>query len=224
MRCILFVCLLVKPFVFIFSQGHFPICEAYVPKDTFESQLSYSNVMYAGVENVFKIKLGDKSGAIVVKTDNGLVFDDDEGNWVVMPSKKGWAMLTVFDKEQTKILAQRRFEVLNLPQPFISFNNDRLDTLKSVSKEKLLSNPGFKIRISDDIPDSYEWFRIKEILVGFMFGPVYVKKTCSGNKLSKEVLTDLSKLNLGKDVSLVFTLTGDGDVYKRLPPVTLKLF
>jgi hypothetical protein len=113
--------------------------------------------------------------------------------------------------------------VKRLPLPYVTLDRIKLTDYDRLPK-KLLKNIGcFEVHLSDDFVEDGEWFKVKSFVFGFPVGQLYATKECESAKLTDEILESIKKLPPGTEASFIFTIEGSGEVYKRLPPVKIKI-
>jgi hypothetical protein len=88
----------------------------------------------------------------------------------------------------------------------------------------LLKYKSFEVHLSEDFIDDSQWYTIKEITMGYAIGKLFISKTCEGPKLSNEILNLIQRIPPGTEVAFSFSIAGDGDFFKRLAPVRIKMY
>ena len=219
--------LLVFP-LFSFAQSNFPPCTAYDKngKDTLRALNSHSNSLYAGIDNLVEVvKTNLNYKKILIKCSNGLVFADNTNTFNIIPSKTGTILLFVYqyDEGDTVLVFTKAMNVLKVPSPYVDIERVKISDIQSIDREFFKKNKRFEVHVSDDFVDDSQWYNIKEFSVGFAKGQFYVSKNCLGSVLSDDAIELISKVIPGKEVSFVFTITGTGDIFMRMPPVKVKI-
>jgi len=210
-----------------FGQSNYPPCIAYdnKGKDTIRSINSHSNILYAGIDNPIElVKKNVPFKNIIVECTRGMTMEDSL-NYIVMPSKPGTTLISIyqFDKGDTVLYFQKAMQVKSLPQPYITLEMVKLTELEFLSKQLLLKNRHFEVHLSEDFVDDSQWFTVKEITIGYPFGKLYVTKSCESNTLSDDILKAINKLPQGTEVTFIFTISGEGDLFKRMGPIRMKV-
>ena len=211
-----------------FSQTEFPPCEAFdtLGKDTIRAYNSYSNSLYAGVDNYIAINPATVPfKKLIIECPGGMVMDD-EPNYLIIPSRPGTVKISIYqyDHGDTVLFFEKKMNVKPIPTPYITFDGSRLTSYPFISKNKLLKVRRFEVHVSEDFINDNDWYRIKEITVGYPIGNLYKSKTCEGEILSNEMVAELAKLPSGKEVTFSYTIAADGDFIKRIAPIRIKIF
>lgn len=193
--------------------------------DTIIVITSHNGFLYAGIDNYIEINqkfLPYKN--IIVEVAKGIVMQDED-YYMLMVGRPGNTTLSVYqyDMGDTVLVFRRNMIIKAVPAPYIAFNGSKLDDLEAIQKQQLLVVKRFEVKISEDLIDDDDWFQIKNITVGYPYGKMYITKSCEGAELSKEILDEIATIAPGKEIAFAFTLTASGDVYKRIPPIRLKL-
>lgn len=214
--------------VFIFAQN-FPPCTAYDSsgKDTIVSTNSYSNSLYVGIDNPVEIvKSNVNCKNLVLKSSNGIVIKEDSYKYTIIPSKTGQLTIKLyqFDNGDTVLIFTKAMNVLMVPKPYITVDRLILSEQQSINRIFFIKNKLFEVHISDDFVDDSQWFKIKEISVGYVKGQFYTSKSCSGSMLTDEAVNLIQNAIPGKDVSFVFTVIGTGDLCIRMTPIKVKVY
>lgn len=211
-----------------FGQEDYPPCSAFdsIGKDSIYAINSYSNTLYLGIDN--EIKLSEKFFPyknILVECSSGMAMEDSPF-YLVYPSKTGAAIISVYqwDNGDTNLVLKKAFNVQAVPAPAVSIRHVPLNTIKEITKNELLKEGKFEVHFSDDIIDDHDWFSIKEITMGYPVGQLYKTLSCPGPKFSNEMINAITKLLPGKEVSFAFILAGQGDLYKRVSPIKIKVY
>lgn len=159
-----------------------------------------------------------------VEITRGMVMEDG-AFFIAMVGRPGNYKMNVyqFDNGDTSIVFSKTFSAISVPEPYISVNGENIAKAGTISFQQLCKKDCFNVKISEDLVDQDSWYEIKSITVGYSFGKVYVTKTCEGRYISSEVLYEIKRLSRGKEIDLVFTLSGTGDIFKRTDPIRLKL-
>lgn len=194
--------------------------------DTVRLINSKSNTLYAGIDNYLTINkniIPYKN--LLVEVIRGMVMED-EGMYIIMVGKPGMTRLNLYqyDKGDTVLCYYRNFQIKSVPAPYVCLNGENLEEASFITLEQLSGKKCFDVRISEDFVDQESWYEIKSITIGYSYGKLYVSKTCDGDSLSSEVLEELHHIAKGKEIALIFTLSGTGDIYKRTEPIRLKLY
>ena len=214
--------------VLTFAQSNYPPCAAYdlTGKDTIRALNSFSNSLYAGIDNPVEIvKSNFNYKNILLKSNNGIIINDDAYNSTIIPSKKGELTLRIFqfDNGDTILVFTKDMNVLMVPQPYITIERMKLDGLAGINKSFFKKNRLFEVHISDDFVDDSQWFKIKEVFVGYASGKLYASKSCYGSVLTDEAVKMISNVIPGKEISFVFTIKGTGDLCVRMSPIKIKV-
>lgn len=210
------------------GQFHYPPCAAYdtVGKDTIRVINSYSNSLYAGIDNYIEIDtLNVHFKNLIVECFMGMTMEDPSC-YNIIPAKVGKTYISIyqFDSIDTVLVIKKLMKVLPVPSPYITFNEQKLEAIKYLTKDELFKFKKFGVHLSDDFINDKGWYKIKEITVGFPMGQVYVTKSCLGDSLSDEILKSLSRILSGKEVSFSFTIVGEGELFKRMEPLRINLY
>jgi len=225
------IVILLTGFLFVnqlFGQVNFPPCSAYdtVGKDTIRAVNSYSNSLYAGIDNPIEInKANLPFKNYYIECNKGLVLDDSP-YLNIIPAKPGEVVINYFqyDKGDTCLIFSKTFNVLRVPQPYIALEKTNLSSFPFLTKDQLKKNKRFEVLISDDFVNDKNWFTIKDITIGYSKGKLYEVKSCMGAEITDDVLKSILELIPGREVSFAFTIKGTGDIYKRIPPIRIKVY
>ena len=212
----------------LIAQVNFPPCSAYdtVGRDSIRAVNSYSNSLYAGIDNPLEInKTNLPYTKYFIECSKGMVLDDYP-YLIVIPAKPGVVYINYFqyDDGDTCLAFSKKFNVLRVPQPFIALEKTNLSTYPFLTKDQFKKNKKFEVLISEDFVNDKNWFTIKEITIGYPKGKLYVVKSCLGPELTDEIVKGILELIPGKEVSFSFTIKGTGDIYKRVPPIRIKVY
>jgi hypothetical protein len=80
------------------------------------------------------------------------------------------------------------------------------------------------ITVTDDIIGNEKLFNIKDIVIGYSFGSLFVTKKNEGAKFSAEIIELLMKQPPGHEISFLIHVEGEGGVIKTLPMVKIKIY
>jgi hypothetical protein len=212
----------------ITCQQDYPPCSAFdsIGKDTICAINSFGNYLYAGIDNpVAIVRKNVPFKNLIVECSRGMAMED-EGNYEIIPSKPGETLISIyqFDSIDTVPVIKKLFIVKSLPQPYVTFDFQKLNHYEYLIKSQLFKKNKFEIHLSDDFIDDNQWFSIKEIIFGYPIGKLYVTKSCEGPRLSNEILKCIKSLPNGTEVSFGFTIAGSGDLFKRIEPIRLKIY
>jgi hypothetical protein len=212
----------------VFGQKHYPPCAAFdsTGKDTIRVVNSYSNSLYAGIDNEVEIsKKYVPYKNIIVECSRGIAMEDSP-YYLIVPAKPGYTTITIYqyDKGDTVLYFQKKLQVKSVPPPYIAFQSARLLDYKYLDKGDLLKFRRFEVHLSDDFIDDSQWYTIKEISMGYAIGKLYILKSCEGPKLSNEIIKLIQQIPPGTEVAFTFSISGDGDFFKRLAPVRIKMY
>ena len=195
-------------------------------QDTISIISSKRNHLYAGIDNYLEINkkvLPFKN--IIVEITKGMVMED-EGLYIIMVGRPGITTLKIYqyDNGDTVVCFKKTMQVLAVPIPFISFKGQDLGKMEYISITQLTQSKCFEVLMTNDFTDDSAWYSIKSISIGYAYGKAYITKSCEGSVLSQDILNELQKISLGKEIAFTFTITGTGDVFKRLEPIRIKLY
>ena len=212
----------------LIAQVNFPPCSAYdtIGRDTIRAVNSYSNSLYAGIDNPIEInKTNLPYTKYFIECSKGIVLDDYP-YLIVIPAKPGTVVIRYYQYERgdTLLAFSKTFNVLKVPQPFIALEKTNLSSFQFLTKDQLKKNKRFEVLISEDFVNDKNWFTIKEITIGYPKGKLYVVKSCLGPELTDNIVKGILELISGKEVSFSFTIKGTGDIYKRIPPIRVKVY
>jgi hypothetical protein len=212
----------------VFGQIHFPPCDAFDSsgKDTICVVNSYSNSLYAGIDNELEIsKKYVPFKNIIVECFMGIVMEDSP-YYLVVPAKIGFTTITIYqyDKGDTVLYFRKKMRVKSVPPPYITLNKIRLADYEFIEKNDLLKYRSFEVHLSDDFIDDSEWYKIKEITMGYAVGKLFISKTCEGPKLTNEIMGLIQRIPPGTEVAFTFSIAGDGDFFKRLAPIRFRVY
>jgi hypothetical protein len=210
------------------GQFDYPPCIAYdtVGKDTIRVLNSYSNSLYAGIDNIVEI---DKKNVpfknLIVECAMGMVMED-ETNYLVIPAKPGTTLISIYQYDQgdtvlyfSKIMNVRRF-----PSPYVTLDGIKITDYDFITKKLLKKSNYFEVHLSDDFVKDGDWYKVKSFVFGYPVGSLYMSKSFEGAVISDELIKTIKSLNPGSEASFIFTISGSGDIYKRLPPVKVKIY
>lgn len=211
-----------------FSQNHFPPCEAFDSngKDTIHVVNSYSNSLYAGIDNEVEIcKKYVPFKNIIVECARGIAMEDSP-YYLIVPAKTGTTTITIYqyDNGDTVLYFKKQMRVKSVPPPYITFEKTKLLDYEYLNKKDLLKYKSFEVHLSEDFIDDSQWYTIKEISMGYAIGKLYILKSCEGPKLSNEILKLIQRIPPGTEVAFTFSIAGDGDFFKRLAPLRIKVY
>jgi len=163
--------------------------------DTIISLTSIDNVLYTGVDNYIIINnklLPFKN--IIVECTMGIVMEEN-GKYLVVPAKTNNTYIIVYqyDNGDTLEVFRKYMKVQKLPNPYITFDDQKLLNLSVIEKEKLCKAKQFKINISSDIKDN--WQEIKSINIKYNYKNRIVEKSFEGYNINDELIKDINKIN-----------------------------
>jgi len=209
------------------SQPDFPPCIAFdsIGKDTIKVLNSYSNSLYAGIDNEVVInKKYVPFKNIIVECAMGMVMEDDS-NYIIIPAKAGQTLISVYqyDSGDTVLCIKKYMNVKRVPAPYITLDRIKLTDYDYISRELLLNLKYFEVHLSEDLVDD-NWYTIKSLVFGYPVGQHYISKSCDGTILCNEILEDIKKIPAGTEVTLIFTISSSGDIFKRLSPIKIKIY
>jgi hypothetical protein len=212
----------------ISGQSDFPPCAAFETsgKDTIKTINSHSNSLYAGIDNYIEIdrkKIPHKN--IILECERGMAMED-EGSYIVIPARPGYTMINIYeyDHGDTNLIFKKTMKVNSVPQPYITMDNIKLSNYKYFPREEFSKTNHFMVHLSEDFINDSTWYQIKEIVMGFPVGQQYITLSSEGNSLSDEMLASIQKLMAGKELAFTFTLVGSGGLFKRIPPIRVKIY
>lgn len=168
------------------------------------SQTSISNTLYIGIDNRLKIDERLQLGydTIVFKTNNGKILFDS--TYFIIPRRHGKLRIEVHGISDNKIdtLGFYSFKVLPFPRAHIAFDNLIITDSMKVSVESFLIVDSIYILISDDIPDSRNWIKIKEFSMGYNYGGYFIGATSSNNSITYEMKNIVFREGAGRYFSI----------------------
>lgn len=211
-----------------YAQPNYPPCTAFDSngKDTLRAINSHSNSLYAGIDNYIEInKKNIPYKNLIVECERGMAMED-EGMYFVIPSKPGYTMINVYeyDHGDTNLVFKKAMKVNSFPQPYVVIDDMKITDYKYLSKDKITKSSRLNVHLSEDFVDDSEWYRIKEIIMGYPVGQQYKTISSEGDTLSDEMLQAIKKMMQGKELSFTFTLEGSGGLFKRLPPIRIRIY
>jgi hypothetical protein len=208
------------------GQVDYPPCSAFdtIGKDTLRVINSHSNSLYSGIDNLIELRhIPYKK--LLIECSPGIVMEDEKGLYNIIPSKSGYANIFIYqlDSIDTTICFQKTLRVLYLPQPYITLEREEIKDRGNIFLKKLDKIREFEVHLSEDLVDDSKWFKIKSIEIGYKVGQLYASKINQGSKVSDEILKLLRTITPGSELTFVFTIEGQGDVFKRLAPIKVRL-
>jgi hypothetical protein len=211
-----------------FGQPNIPPCEAYdsTGKDTIKAINSHSNALYAGIDNYIEInKKRIPFKNLIVECERGMAMEDEE-MYLVIPSKPGHTMINIYeyDKGDTNLVFKKTMKVNAVPQPYITMDNMKLTDYKYFPKDEFTPTSKFVVHLSDDFIEDSDWYQIKEFTMGYPVGQQYITLSAESNRITPEMLSAIQKLMAGKELSFTFTLVGSGGMFKRIPPIRMRIY
>ncbi|HEY9124676.1 MAG TPA: hypothetical protein PK252_10840 [Bacteroidales bacterium] len=206
------------------GKADYPPCQAYTPqgKDTIDAIYSYSNALYAGIDNYIYVDKQKINFPVLVECTMGLAMEEDT-MFIVVPSKPGKTIIRLYKEGDTTGMPvfEKEMEVLAFPKPYIKYDFDRLDTLKYLSLLRLKKTNKFSVALSDDLTNESKWFKVKSITVGYAIGHQYMTYSFESDTIGNEVI---AKLYPGLEISLVFTISGRNGIVIRMLPIKVRIY
>jgi len=210
------------------GQPDFPPCAAFDSsgKDTIRVLNSYSNSLYAGIDNEVEINRKNVPYKnLIIECAMGMVMEDDS-NYLVIPAKPGTTVISIYQYDQgdTLLYFKKVMHVNRIPSPYITLDRIKLTDYNYLPRQLLTKIKYFEVHLSEDFVDDGDWFKIKGIIFGYPVGQLYVTKSCEGAFLSGEIINIINKLPPGTEATFIFTIAGSGDIFKRLPLIKIKIY
>jgi hypothetical protein len=176
----------------LFGQPDFPPCIAYdtFGKDTIRVVNSYSNSLYAGIDNEVTInrkKVPFKN--IIVECTMGMVMEDDS-NYIIIPAKPGIILINIYhyDDCDTILYFAKAMHVKRMPSPYVTLDRVKLTDYDCLSRKLLKRIRYFEVHLSDDFIEDGDWFKVKSFVFGYAVGQLYATKSCEGAKITDQIL------------------------------------
>ena len=155
--------------------------------------------------------------SLILKTNNGKILFDS--TYFILPRREGKLRIEVYMQHGTSIdtLGYYNFNVKNLPNPRIAFDEQLLSDTLMVSVQSFLRVDSIYIVVTDDIPESREWIRIKEFSLGYNYGGYFIGETCSGNAISNEMKKLVFQEGAGRYFSIKVITQSDASLLHTKP-------
>lgn len=183
------------------------------------SETSLSNTLYLGIDNRIGVnkRLLDQHDSIILKTNNGKILYDS--TYFILPRRVGRLRIEAYAQNGTSLdtLGYYNFKVENLPTPRIAFDNHLLSDTLMVSVESFLRVDSLYIVVSEDIPESRNWIRIREFSLGYNYGGYFIGKTSGSNAVSYEMKELVLKEGAGRYFSIKVITQSDGSLLHTKP-------
>lgn len=221
------ITLLVLGFVNTFAQDGYPPCEAYEEegKDTIQSLISFSNTLYLGIDNLLKINCNNLPiKSIKLKTNNGYIFREDECNYLLIPSKAGWADLEISSSLDSNFIFKKRMKVVKLPKPYPLIGFKKLTDSVVLTKKELLETKKFRVESTADIRQEANFYEINDFSIGYTIGRMYMKKTSQSDELTTEMQNIIKSFYPGQMITIQFYIRSEGDLIQSLVPVKIFVY
>jgi hypothetical protein len=113
--------------------------------------------------------------------------------------------------------------VNRIPLPYVTLDRVRLSDYDFINKKLFKKIRRFEVHLSEDFVQDGDWYKVKSFEFGYPAGQLYISKSYEGAGLTDEVLHTINKLPSGTEAWFIFTIEGSGDIYKRLPPIKVKI-
>lgn len=151
----------------------------------------YLNVLYRNMENLIHI-VYNSNYKLIVKIDNGLVVDKNDGNYAVYVNTGTEAIISIYEEsgKTQNIIGVKNFRIMAAPVPIALYNGRRNG--EEISKSQLINGDGLTISLnSSPLEVKYE---IVSFNVSINFGGDIKMEKTNGNTLSKGQLALLYKI------------------------------
>jgi hypothetical protein len=180
------------------------------------------NVLYRNIENLIHL-VHTSNYKLVVKIDNGLVIDKNDGNYAIYVNTGTEAIISIYEQrgKTLNIIAVKNFRIMAVPEPLSLYNGKRNG--EEISKSQLMNGDGLTLSLNSfplDVKYEIVSFNIS-INIG---GDIKTEKT-TGSALSEGQFALLSKTKNNVRIRIedikVKLIGSDGII--TLPDLVLKV-
>lgn len=197
-----------------------------LPEHSITSNVSLSGDFYVGIDNPFTVNLpGFNLESYQISTNNGEIYQDSL-QLIVSPIRPGTIRFMVDDRrgEKQRYLGHLIFNVYDLPDPKLMLDTLIIEDTTVCSINQLINTDSLSIFISSDLPESSNWFTIKEFTIGYNRGGYYVANNNPGAKFSEETKSLIKEMKPGRYISFNAIIQSNTQVSKVLPVVKLLVY
>lgn len=197
-----------------------------LPENTIKSDVSLSGDFYVGIDNPFSVQLpGYQPETYEILTNNGEIYRDSL-KLIVSPLRSGTIrfMFHHLDSSKHNFLGHLVFKVYDLPDLKLMLDTLIIENNTLCTIDQLYNSDSLSIYISSDIPDSRNWFTIKEFTLGYSKGGYYVANNNPGALFSEETKNLIKELKPGRQISFNAIIQSNTKVSKVLPVVKLMVY
>ena len=190
-----------------------------LPKGSIYASNTLSRKVYAGIDNPLCINYTDSTCQnFHLKTNNGIIYSLNDTVYL-MPDRSGKARIILFTTCQTDTIEKGYLFITaeSLPSPQLTIDDQIIEEVSTISKNKLLLASEFNIYLSDDIIGSNNWSTITSYEFGYNFGGYFISYKAEGNIIDNGAKDFISKLNPGKLLTLKVRISSKGNLEKYLP-------
>lgn len=186
-------------------------------------ELPNLNVFYRGIENRIHLVYSGNC-PIVVKIDNGLIVDNNEGNYSVYVNEGQETAISIYEERGKKLnlIGIKNYRIKSVPQPIAMFSGKKNG--EEISKSQLLNGGGLTISLNEFLYDvKYE---IVSYDISLNVGGEFRTEENRGESINDSQYALLGKLKNRACVvieNIKVKQVGSNGNTITLPPITLKV-
>ncbi len=193
-----------------------------LPDSAIYSLTSLSNNLYVGIDNNIKLNLGDKikgADTILLKCNNGIVFDDDKDGYIIIPKRPGTLRIEIHKMigENIDTIGFYQFNVLPLPKPKVLLDSTIIHEDVRISTETFLNSDSIYIILSDDIPGSKKWIEINEFSIGYNYGSFYIEEKSNDNAITDAMKVLVVNNGAGRTFTIKLITESNNSLFSTKP-------
>lgn len=197
-----------------------------LPEGTIKSRLSESGEFYVGIDNPLEIVIPDFDPEVyTITSNNGRVFMDSI-DLKVIPIRPGSIRFLVYknDSGELNYLGHTNIKVHTLPEPKLVIDTTVILETTVLTQSQLLTADSISIYFSKDIPESGQWFTIKEFTFGYNYGSIYRSKNNPGYKITTETKQLIKEMTPNRYISINAIIQSNTSITKVLPVVKIFVY
>jgi hypothetical protein len=187
-----------------------------------------SGTLYSGIDNYLRVNEDPEigNGNFYIESTNGYIEKDSTGNFLAIPGRPGKVRYTLYslDASDTVLLGYSFFNVQRVPDPQLMLNRLVIPSRGVIRKSLLLAADSLSIYISDDLPGSEAWMRVKDFTLGYTYGGFHVSYYNPSSKILEATRQVLYTLGPDREISIQATLETDGKISWNLPVYRLMIY
>jgi len=162
----------------------------------------------------------------MITNTNGIILKDTLDHFLVLSSRPGNARIVLYciNHFDTLTLGYHDFSVVSLPEPQIFLNQKPISNPVTLDKNEFYTSDSIGVYITDDIPGSMEWFKIKSFTISYTYGGFHVSHTNESNIISEKTRQLIRSLRPDYAISVKFIVDAGGRITKPLPIYRINIY